>query len=54
LLASASEGAYGFHCQANSRAMNPAGSDNGHLLDWFYDPVYRYARPEVEVAIVNG
>jgi hypothetical protein len=54
LLNTALEGAYGFNCQANSRAMNPAGSDNGHLLDWLYDPVYRYARPEVEVAIVNG
>ncbi|MBC8057079.1 MAG: hypothetical protein H7Y61_10920, partial [Rhizobiales bacterium] len=48
------EGAYGFGCRANSRAMNPAGSDNGHLLDWLYDPVFAYAQPEVEVAIVNG
>jgi hypothetical protein len=48
------EGAYGFGCRANSRAMNPAGSDNGHLLDWLYDPVYAYIQPEVEVAIVNG
>jgi len=48
------EGAYGFGCRANSRAMNPAGGDGGHLLDWLYDPVYAYAQPEVEVAIVNG
>jgi hypothetical protein len=54
LDASALEGAYGFTCQANSRAMNPAGSDNGHLLDWNYDPIYSYVVPQVEVAIVNG
>jgi len=48
------EGAYGFGCRANSRAMNPAGGDGGHLLDWNYDPVYAYAQPEVEIAIVNG
>ena len=48
------EGAYGLGCRANSRAMNPAGSDNGHLLDWLYDPVYAYAQPEVEVAVING
>ena len=54
-LSSASlEGAYGFGCRANSRAMNPSGGDGGHLLDWNYDPVYSYAQPEVEIAIVNG
>jgi hypothetical protein len=54
LLASSFEGAYGFGCTAISRAMNPAGSDNGHLLDWNYDPVYSYVTPEIEIAIVNG
>lgn len=54
LDAAALEGAYGFGYRANSRAMNPAGGDNGHLLDWFYDPVYAYAQNEVRVAIVNG
>jgi hypothetical protein len=48
------EGAYTFGVRANSRAMNPAGSDNGHLSDWFYDPVYAYSQPEIRVAIVNA
>jgi len=48
------EGAYTFGCRANSRAMNPAGSDNGHLLDWLYDPVYLGSQPEIRVAVVNG
>ena len=43
-----------FGVRANSRAMNPAGSDNGHLADWFYDPIYRYSQPEIRVAIVNA
>ncbi|MEP6730738.1 MAG: hypothetical protein ABJE10_08875 [bacterium] len=54
LLATTLEGAYGFGCQADSRAMNPAGSDNGHLLDWNYDPIYSYVTPEIEIAIVNA
>ena len=54
LDASALEGAYGFAYRANSRAMNPAGGDGGHLLDWFYDPVYAYAQHETKVAVVNG
>ena len=54
LDALAHEGAYGFACFAASRAMNPAGSDNGHLDDWLYDPLYAYTQPSVEVAIVNG
>jgi hypothetical protein len=48
------EGAYSFGCRVNSRAMNPAGSDNGHLADWFYDPVYIYRQPEIRVAIVDA
>jgi hypothetical protein len=48
------EGAYTFGCRANSRAMNPSGGDGGHLLDWFYDPIYVGAQPEIRVAIVNA
>jgi hypothetical protein len=56
LDATALEGSYGFHCQADSRAMNPSGGDGGHLVppDWFYDPVYSYVIPGVNVAIVNA
>lgn len=48
------EGSYGFGCVANSRAMNPAGSDNGHLSDWNYNPVYIYSNPSLAVSIVNA
>jgi hypothetical protein len=48
------EGAYTFGCRANSRAMNPSGGDGGHLADWFYDPIYVGAQPEIRVAIVNA
>jgi hypothetical protein len=55
IAASHAEGAYRFGCIAISRAMNPAGSDNGHLLDWLYDsPAYAYVQPEIHVAIVNA
>ncbi|MCC6317015.1 MAG: hypothetical protein IT361_04915 [Gemmatimonadaceae bacterium] len=54
LSSGALEGCYGFNAIANSRAMNPAGSDNGHLVDWIYDPVYIYSHPGVSVSVVNG
>jgi hypothetical protein len=54
LSSSALEGAYGFHCVATSRAMNPAGFDGGHLADWLYDPVYVASSPQIPVAIVNA
>jgi hypothetical protein len=54
LSTSALEGAYGFGCQAISRAMNPSGGDGGHLADWNYDPVFLYVQPDVEIAVVNG
>ena len=54
LPVTAHEGAYGFGCQANSRAINPAGSDNGHLSDWNYDNVFAYARRAVEVAVIDA
>jgi hypothetical protein len=54
ILATHLEGAYTFGVRANSRAMNPAGGDGGHLADWFYDPVYAYSQPEIRVAIVDA
>jgi hypothetical protein len=54
LAATALEGCYSFACTANSRAFNPAGSDNGHLLDWLYDPVYVYTHRGISVSVVNG
>lgn len=54
LAGGALEGSYGFACRANSRAMNPSGGDGGHLSDWYYDVVYSYTHPQVEIAIVNA
>jgi hypothetical protein len=48
------QGAYSFSLYAASRAFNPAGGDNGHLLDWNYDPVVRYTHPHLPIAVVNG
>jgi hypothetical protein len=47
-------GAYTFGMVATSRAFNPAGSDNGHLADWNYDPVYNDIAPSFAIAIVNN
>ena len=52
--AAALEGAYSFSANANSRAINPAGSDNGHLADWNYDVVYNYTPTAVHVAVINA
>jgi hypothetical protein len=54
LATSALEGCYTFACTATSRAFNPAGSDNGHLLDWFYDPLFIYTHSGIDVSVVNG
>jgi hypothetical protein len=54
LDAGALEGAYGFSCEANGRAINPSGGDGGHLADWEYDYVYSRVIPQIEVAIVNA
>ena len=54
ILATYEEGAYTFGVRANSRAMNPAGGDGGHLADWEYDPVYSYSQPTIHVAIVDA
>ena len=48
------QGAYSFSLFAASRAFNPAGGDNGHLLDWNYDPTVRYVHPSLPIAVVNG
>lgn len=54
LAGSMDEGSYGFGCTATSRAMNPAGSDGGNLLDWNYDPVYLYTPAQWNVAVVDS
>lgn len=48
------EGAYSFSANANSRAFNPAGSDNGHLSDWNYDVVYNHTPTAIHVAVINA
>jgi hypothetical protein len=48
------EGAYSFSANGNSRAFNPAGSDNGHLSDWNYDVVYNYSPTSIHVAVINA
>jgi len=55
LSASALEGAYGFNAFAASCAMNPSGADGGSLVppDFYYDPVYIYVEPSIQVAVVN-
>jgi hypothetical protein len=47
-------GAYSFMVTVISRAFNPAGSDGGHVVDWYYDPVYRYIDPSFPVAVVDS
>jgi hypothetical protein len=51
--ASAQTGVYSFNIYADSRAFNPAGSDNGQLADWNYNPVYKYSIPQFSFGIVN-
>jgi hypothetical protein len=52
--AAALEGAYSFSANANSRAINPAGGDNGHLADWNYDVVYNHTPTAIHVAVINA
>ena len=47
-------GVYTFNVYAASRAFNPAGSDDGPLDDWNYNPVYNWTDPDFAVAIVNS
>lgn len=54
LSQAAAAGSYGFSIYAYSRAFNPSGGDGGHLADWNYDPVYLWAVPQINVAIVNA
>src|SRR6478752_1036356 len=55
LDADAKPGCYTFHCKANSRAINPSGSNGENQIppDWYKDEVYIYAWPSVSVAVVN-
>ena len=48
------QGVYSFTMYADSRAFNPAGSDDGPLDDWNYNPVYIYIDPSFSVGIVNA
>ncbi len=36
--------------------MNPSGADGGNMVppDWYYDPVYVYVTPYIQVAVVNS
>ena len=52
--AAALEGVYSFSANANSRAINPAGSDGGHLANWNYDVVYNHTPTALHVAVING
>jgi hypothetical protein len=53
ISASDPQGAYSIDVTAVSRAFNPAGSDDGQLVEWFYNPVYRYTPMLLPIAIVN-
>lgn len=46
-------GAYSFMVTVIGRAFNPSGGDGGHVVDWFYDPVYRYIDPSFPVSVVD-
>lgn len=48
------QGVYSFTMYADSRAFNPAGSDDGPVDDWNYNPVYIYINPSFSVGIVNA
>lgn len=52
--AAALEGVYSFSANANARAINPAGSDGGHLADWNYDVVYNHTPTSIHVAVINA
>jgi hypothetical protein len=52
--ASSPQGVYSFEVYAASRAFNPAGSDDGPLDDWNYNPNYVWTDPSFAVAVVNA
>ena len=56
LSANAKPGCYTFGCTADSRAINPAGSQGENQLptpDWYANRVYIYTTPSISVAVVN-
>jgi hypothetical protein len=53
LPGTALQGAYSFRIDAISSAFNPSGGDGGLGADWNYNPVYRWTRPFLPVAVVN-
>ena len=53
IAGSSPQGSYSFAVYADTRAFNPAGSDQGPIDDWNYDPVYRWTNPSFAVAVVN-
>lgn len=52
--ASYPQGVYSFTFTSDTRAFNPAGSDDGPLDDWNYNPQYIYTNPSFSVGIVNA
>jgi hypothetical protein len=54
ISASQPQGVYSFDVYAASRAFNPAGSDDGPLDDWNYNPTYVWTEPSFAIAIVNA
>jgi hypothetical protein len=56
LSSTALEGAYTFSCTANSRAVNPDGTQSENLVppDWNTNVVYIYSIPSIGVAVVNA
>ena len=47
------DGVYTFEVYADTRAFNPAGSDDGVADNWNYNPLYIYTQPSFAVGIVT-
>jgi hypothetical protein len=47
------DGAYTIGINAQGRAFNPAGGDNGPSSGWDYDWVYSWSHPRKQIAIVD-
>ncbi len=47
------DGVYTFEVYADTRAFNPAGSDDGVVDDWNYNPLYIWTNPSFAVGIVT-
>ncbi len=54
IAAAQPQGVYSFDVYAASRAFNPAGSDEGSLDDWIYNPTYVWTDPSFGIAVVNA